>query len=50
MAKIVNAPPRDASRYDLVINTSRIDVLTATEIIVTASRRRVGAPAAGRRA
>jgi len=34
--------PRDPARYDLVINTSRIDLATAVDIIVTASRH--GAP------
>jgi cytidylate kinase len=32
--------PRDPSRYDLVISTSRLDIPTAVEIILTASRRR----------
>ncbi len=31
--------PHDPSGYDLVINTSRIDLPTAVELIVTASRR-----------
>ena len=30
--------PRDPSRYDLVISTSRLDIPTTVEIIVTASR------------
>jgi cytidylate kinase len=33
--------PRDPSRYDLVINTSRIDVATCVEIIVQGSRGRL---------
>jgi glucuronide carrier protein len=32
--------PRDPARYDLVISTSRLDIPTTVEIIVTASRRR----------
>ena len=32
--------PRDPSRYDLVINTSRLDIPTTIDIIVAASRRR----------
>ena len=31
--------PRDPSRYDLVVSTSRLDIPTTVEIIVTASRR-----------
>ncbi len=31
--------PRDPSRYDLVINTSRLDIAATVEVIVTASRR-----------
>ena len=30
--------PRDPSRYDLVINTSRLDIAKTVEVIVTASR------------
>jgi cytidylate kinase len=32
--------PRDPSRYDLVISTSRLDIATTVEIIVTASHSR----------
>lgn len=38
--------PRDPSRYDLVISTSRLDIPTTVEIIVTASRRLGDTPAA----
>jgi glucuronide carrier protein len=36
--KLYHWDPRDPSRYDLVINTSRLDVPTSVEIIVMASR------------
>jgi len=42
--KLYHWDPRDASRYDLVINTSRLDVPASVEIIVRASRARAGAP------
>ena len=44
--KLYHWDPRDPSRYDLVVNTSCVDIRTTIEIIVTASRRRVEAPAA----
>jgi cytidylate kinase len=31
--------PRDPSRYDLVINTSRLDIQATVDVIVAASRR-----------
>jgi cytidylate kinase len=34
--------PHDASRYDLVINTSRVDIPTTIDVIVRASRGRAG--------
>ena len=40
--KLYNWDPRDPSRYDLVINTSRLDVPTSVEIIVRASRGTAG--------
>lgn len=38
--KLYHWDPRDPARYDLVINTSRIAIPIATEVIVTASRSR----------
>jgi cytidylate kinase len=40
--KLYHWDPRDPSRYDLMINTSRLDVSTSVEIIVRASRGRAG--------
>ena len=40
--KLYHWDPREPSRYDLVINTSRIDVTTSVEIIVQGSRGRLG--------
>ena len=40
--KLYHWDPRDPSRYDLVINTSRLDVPTSVEIIVRASRGTAG--------
>jgi glucuronide carrier protein len=39
--KLYSWDPRDPSRYDLMINTSRLDVPTAVEIIVAAIRGRL---------
>jgi cytidylate kinase len=39
--KLYHWDPRDPSYYDLVINTSRVDIPTSIDLIVTASRRRV---------
>jgi cytidylate kinase len=38
--KLYHWDPRDPARYDLVVNTSRIDIPTVIEVIVTASRSR----------
>jgi glucuronide carrier protein len=37
--KLYHWDPRDPSRYDLVVNTSRVDIPTTIELVITASRR-----------
>jgi cytidylate kinase len=40
--KLYDWDPRDPTRYDLVVNTGRMDLDTCVEIIVTANRIKVG--------